>query len=284
MPPSEATRRDLRGAFLALVALLPLLTGCGTVGYYAQAVHGQCQILHRRQPIEDLLADAKTAPALKERLRLVLRIRKFAEDELRLPTNGQYRQYADLGRRFAVWTVYAAPEFSLEAKAWWYPVVGRLKYQGYFNEAKARHCAQKLEHKGFDVHVGGVEAYSTLGWFHDPVLNTFLFNDDTDLADLLFHELAHQRLFVGGDTDFNEAFATAVADEAVERWLRASGDPGELARHREAASRRQQFVELVSSARARLEKLYDSIGAAQCGACAGDRPARGACACAEWRR
>jgi predicted aminopeptidase len=280
----SAIGRALRSIQFALLALLPLLAGCGTVGYYAQAVHGQCQILHRRQPIEDLLADAKTPPALKERLRLVLRIRQFAEDELKLPTNGQYRQYADLGRRFAVWTVYAAPEFSLEAKAWWYPVVGRLEYQGYFNEAKARRCAEKLERKGFDVHVGGVEAYSTLGWFHDPVLNTFLFNDDTDLADLLFHELAHQRLFLGGDTDFDEAFATAVADEGVERWLRANGNPAELARHRETALRRQQFVELVSGARARLEKLYDSIGCALCGACADGRPGGGACACAEWRR
>jgi predicted aminopeptidase len=251
------------------------------VGYYTQAIHGQCQILHRRQPIEDLLADSKTPPELKERLKLVLRLRMFAEDELKLPTNGQYRQYADLGRRFAVWTVYAAPEFSVEAKGWWYPVVGRLEYQGYFNEEKARRYAAKLERKGFDVHVGGVEAYSTLGWFHDPVLNTFLFNDDTDLADLLFHELAHQRLFAAGDTDFNEAFATAVAEEGVERWLRAKGNAEELARHREAAVRRQQFVDLVSGARARLEKLYQSMGSAQCGACAGRG---GICNCAEWRR
>jgi predicted aminopeptidase len=264
--------------------LLPLLAGCGSVGYYAQAVHGQCQILHRKQPIQDLLADPNTTPELKERLKLVLGIRQFAQDELRLPANGHYRHYADLGRRFAVWSVYAAPEFSLEAKAWWYPVVGRLEYQGYFDEAKARRFASKLEGKGFDVHVGGVEAYSTLGWFSDPVLNTFLSNDDTDLAELLFHELAHQRLFVGGDTDFDEAFATAVADEGIERWLRTRGDSAELARHREAVARRQQFLALVSNARTRLKALYASFGSAQGGEPACDHSAGGICACAEWRR
>jgi len=284
VPAAEATRNAVRGASLALVGLLPLLAGCRTVGYYAQAIHGQCQILHRQQPIQDLLADSKTSSELKERLKLVLRIRQFAEEELRLPANGHYRHYADLGRRFAVWTIYAAPEFSLEAKAWWYPVVGRLEYQGYFDETRARRFAEKLERKGFDVHVGGVEAYSTLGWFRDPVLNTFLFIDDTDLADLLFHELAHQRLFVGGDTDFNEAFATAVADEGVQRWLQVHGDSAEVERHREAVARRQQFLSLASGARARLEKLYGSIGSAQCDACARDRTGDGPCRCAEWRR
>jgi predicted aminopeptidase len=274
----------VRGAYFALVLLLPLLAGCGTVGYYAQAIHGQCQILHRKQPIQELLADPKTPPPLKERLKLVLSIRQFAEGELRLPVNGQYRDYADLGRHFAVWSVYAAPEFSLKAKAWWYPVVGRLEYQGYFDEARARRFAAKLERKCFDVHVGGVEAYSTLGWFRDPVLNTFLFNDDTDLADLLFHELAHQRLFVGGDTDFDEAFATAVADEGVERWLRTRGDSAELARHRETVKRRQQFLALVSDARARLEKLYASNESAQSGARTRDLSCGGTCALAEWRR
>ena len=127
-----------RGGFLALAMLAPLLTGCGTVGYYAQAIRGQCQILHRQQPIQKLLDDPKTPANLKARLARVLEIRKFAEEELRLPANGHYRHYADLGRRFAVWSVYAAPEFSLDAKRWWYPVVGRLEYQGYFDEAKAQ--------------------------------------------------------------------------------------------------------------------------------------------------
>ena len=135
---------------------IPLIAGCGTLGYYAQAIHGQYQILHREQPIQKLLADPKTPSKLKGRLILALAIRDYAEKDLRLPANGHYRHYADLERRFAVWTVYAAPEFSLEAKSWWYPVVGRLEYQGYFEETKARRYARRLEERGLDAHVGGV--------------------------------------------------------------------------------------------------------------------------------
>jgi predicted aminopeptidase len=124
-----------------------------------------------------------------------------------------------LGRRYALWNVYAAPEFSLEAKSWWYPVVGRLKYRGYFSEARARRLAAQLAKKGYDVHVGGVAAYSTLGWFRDPVLNTFIDYDEADLAELIFHELTHQRVFIAGDTEFNEALATTVAEEGARRWL-----------------------------------------------------------------
>src|SRR5262245_58234042 len=219
---------------LAGVLCLPWLAGCGTVGYYAQAIRGQCQILHRQEPIARLLQDTNTPPRLRQRLELVLRLREFAERDLGLDANGHYRHYADLRRPFAVWNVYAAPEFSLKAKAWWYPVVGRLEYQGYFDEAKARRYASRLATDGYDVYVGGVPAYSTLGWFRDPVLNTFVFDDDVDLADTLLHELAHQRLFVAGDTDFNEAFATAVAEAGVQRWLRAADDQPALARHQQA--------------------------------------------------
>ena len=256
----------LRGfvPWLVGLVLLPLITGCGTVGYYAQAIHGQCQILHREVSVQKLLADPTTPEPLKGRLNQALAIRDFAEKQLRLPADGHYRHYADLGRRYAVWTVYAAREFSLEAKTWWYPVVGRLEYQGYFDEAKARRCAQRLGERGLDTHVGGVEAYSTLGWFRDPLLNTFLFEDDVVLAELLFHELAHQRVFVPGDTDFNEAFATAVAEEGVERWLRSRGDEALIARQRGAAGRKQVFLGLVGAARARLEGLYGSASPTGC--------------------
>lgn len=245
-----------RALFLAALIALPFLAGCGTVSYYSQAIHGQCQVLHRKQPIQKLLANTNTPAPLRERLTLVLSIRDFAGKELRLPANGHYLHYADLKRRFVVWNVYAAPEFSLAAKAWWYPAVGRLEYRGYFDEAAARREAARLAARGFDVHVGGITAYSTLGWFRDPVLNTFLFDEETDLAELLFHELAHQRLFIAGDTDFNEAFATAVAEAGVERWLRARGDPASVARQREAAERQRIFLTLVAGARAELEALY----------------------------
>lgn len=254
-----------RRAFLfVLLAALPIFAGCGTVKYYAQATRGQFQVLHRKQPIQKLLADTNTPPKLRGRLTFLLSIRDFAGKELRLPANGHYQHYADLKRRYAVWNVYAAPEFSLAAKSWWYPVVGRLEYRGYFDERAARREAARLAARGYDVHVGGVTAYSTLGWFHDPALNTFIFKEDVELAELLFHELAHQRLFIAGDTDFNEAFATAVAEEGVERWLRTRGNAAAIARQREEAEHEQTFLRLVAGARAELESLYLAGPAGDC--------------------
>jgi predicted aminopeptidase len=244
----------------ALFALLGILTssgsGCQSVGYYSQAIHGQCQILHRRQAIAELLKDPATPPALQTKLRLVLDLRKFAETELHLSANGHYLAYADLGRRYALWNVYAAPEFSLKAKSWWYPVVGRLKYRGYFSEPQARQMACKLKHAGYDVHVGGVPAYSTLGWFRDPVLNTFIDYEETDLAELLFHELTHQRLFIAGDTEFNEALATAVAEEGLRRWLESKNDLDALRAYQQEVRRHEQFIELITQTRAQLEMFY----------------------------
>jgi predicted aminopeptidase len=242
-----------------LLAVVFSLTGCGGIGFYAQAIRGHFQIIHRAKPIEGVLADPKTPDPLKERLRLVLELRAFAERELKLPANGHYLRYADIGRRFAVWNVYAAPEFSLEAKTWWYPIVGSLEYRGHFTEAAARRYAAKLEQGRFDAFVGGVQAYSTLGWFRDPVLNTFINDSDTDLADLLFHELAHQRLFVASDTDFNEAFATAVAEEGVRRWLLAQGNIAALEDYELDLRRKDQFVAVVSKARVELETLYRNV-------------------------
>jgi predicted aminopeptidase len=211
----------------------------------------------RQQSIESLLKDADTPEPLKQRLRFVLSIREFAERELRLPANGHYLRYADLGRRFAVWNVHAAPEFSLTPKSWWYPIVGSLDYRGYFSEQDARRYAAKLRKMGFDVYVGGVTAYSTLGWFRDPVLNTFIHDTDTDLAELLFHELAHQRLFVSGDTDFNEAFATAVAEEGLRRWMKAQRDAAAMEKYQAGFRRKEQFVKLVSGAREQLKANYE---------------------------
>lgn len=230
--------------------------GCQSVSYYSQAVRGQYQLWSRQQPIEKLLADAGTPAELKQRLELVLEIRRFANDELLLPANGHYLKYADLQRRHVVWNVYAAPEFSLAPRSWWYPVVGSLDYRGYFNEAKARAHAARLHARGFDVYVGGVAAYSTLGWFHDPVLNTFLFDSDDALAELLFHELAHQRLFIAGDTEFNEAFATAVAEEGTRRWMKSRNNPAALAGYERQARRTEEFVSLVAGTRAELEALF----------------------------
>jgi len=240
------------------LGLVFLFTGCQTAGYYSQAIRGQCQVWNRQRPISEVIADPKAPDFLKERLRLVLEIRAFAENELKLPANGHYLRYADLGRRFVVWNVYAAPEFSLTPRSWWYPAVGRLDYRGYFSEAKAKRYAAKLAAQGFDVHVGGVTAYSTLGWFRDPVLNTFVHDADADLAELLFHELAHQRLFIPGDTDFNEAFATAVAEEGLRRWMESRNDPAAYSNYLAQVRRTDQFVELVIATRNKLSELYDT--------------------------
>lgn len=241
--------------FLAAGALV--LAGCETSRYYGQAIRGHGGILLKQSSIRDVLESPKTAPATKERLRQVLALRRFAEDSLGLPAGQHYLNYAELATPYVVWNVYASPEFSLEAEDWWYPVVGRLSYRGYFSERMARECAEKLEARGLDVFVGGVDAYSTLGWFKDPVLNTFLDRDEVGLADLIFHELAHQKLFVKGDTDFNEAFATAVAREGVRRWLRSQGDEQLAASYEVLVGRQDAFLNLVLQTRRRLESLYE---------------------------
>ncbi|GDY19420.1 aminopeptidase [Verrucomicrobiota bacterium] len=237
-----------------MLAGVGLLAGCQTAAYYRQAAMGQWQILANREPIGELLAGEETPEKLKAQLRLVLSLREFAERELKLPVNGHYERYVDVGRPFVVWSVQATPELSLKPTTWWYPIVGRLKYRGYFAEADAREYAATLA--GQDVYVEGVRAYSTLGWFADPVLNTFVDHGENDLAQLLFHELAHQRLFVKGDTDFNEAFATAVGEEGVRRWLQAVGRAADWENYREALARQGQFVRLVQGARERLRRVY----------------------------
>ena len=237
-----------------LFIALALGSGCKTAAYYGQAARGQWQILAGREPIGKLLADEKTPEKLQRQLRLVLQLREFAERELKLPVDGHYERYVDVGRPFVVWNVQATPEFSLRPRTWWYPIVGRVKYRGFFSEAAARAYAATLA--GQDVYVEGVLAYSTLGWFKDPVLNTFVNHEELDLAQLLFHELGHQRLFVSGDTDFNEAFATAVGEEGVRRWLQVAGRSADWEQYRVALVRQDQFVRLVQGARAELRKLY----------------------------
>jgi predicted aminopeptidase len=256
------TARTHRTLWLGLlfVPLGAVLAGCQTMGYYKQAIQGQYEILANRQPISQLIANQETPLSLKQKLSVVLKLREFARTELRLPANQHYLRYVDLHRRFVVWNVHAAPELSLHPKTWWYPIVGSLEYRGYFSEPEARSYAAKLGRNGFDVYVEGVEAYSTLGWFADPVLNTFIHHEETELAEIIFHELAHQRLFVRGDTDFNEAFATAVAQEGVRRWLRQTGQTNAHVEYLHAIERNNQFVRLIMDARERLALLYENEG------------------------
>lgn len=231
-------------------------TGCQTVSYYTQAVRGHCQVLSRRQSCEKLIADPNTPAELTAKLKLAREIGEFAQSELKLPVNGHYQRYADVGRRFVVWNVTASPEFSLESRTWWYPVVGSLDYRGYFSEASAQRYAERLARKASDTYVAGVEAYSTLGWFRDPLLNTFLHHPEAALAEILFHELAHQRVFASGDTDFNEAFATVVGQEGARRWLMSQGDVAVAEAYTASLNRNAEFVQLVTRARNQLAALY----------------------------
>ena len=237
-----------------LLGGLWLGTGCETAAYYRQAAVGQGAILLKRTPIDRLLAAEETPGRLKEQLQLVACLREFAASELKLPVAGHYSSYVDVGRPFVVWNIHATPEFSLKPVTWWYPVVGRLKYRGYFTEPAARKYAAGMA--GADVFVEGVRAYSTLGWFADPVLSTFVHHEELELAQLLFHELGHQRLFVSGDTDFNEAFATAVGEEGVRAWLQATGRPADWERYRAAMERQGSFIRLVQGAREELRRLF----------------------------
>lgn len=244
--------------WLALL-LASLLSGCASMGYYWQAVAGHLELMQAARPLEQWLADAQTPDRVKERLALAARIRQFAVQELALPDNRSYRSYADLQRPAAVWNVVAAPELSLRPQRWCFLVAGCVSYKGYFNEALAREDAQRLQAQGLDAVVHPVPAYSTLGWLNwaggDPLLNTFVGYPEGVLARLIFHELAHQVVYVAGDTAFSESFATAVERLGGERWL-AQADEGV---RRQAASydeRRRQFRQLTLGLRRELAQLY----------------------------
>ena len=242
---------------LLIVILLAGLQGCGTL-YLAQAAGGQWQLLRARRPIDAVIADPHTPAALRERLRSVEEARDFAVSELHLPDNRSYRTYADIKRRYVVWNVVAAPEFSVEPRRWCFPIAGCVAYRGYFSEKRAREFAAKLAVDGYDVMTGGVPAYSTLGKFADPVVSTMMRYGDNELAAIIFHELAHQLLYVEDDSEFNEAFATTVEDVGLERWLKLRHQPERLQEFRKEDADERAFVGLFVQVRARLAHLYAS--------------------------
>jgi predicted aminopeptidase len=230
--------------------------GCSTTSYYVQAIEGQFELVHKARPIPQVIADPATPQPLKDKLARAVLIRDFASAELHLPDNGSYRRYADLKRPYVVWNVFAAPEFSITPKDWCFPFAGCVGYKGYFSKAGADKFAADLAKRGDDVYTGGVPAYSTLGWLDDPILNTFIHYPDSELARLVFHELAHQVAYAKGDSTFNESFAVTVEQNGIERWLATNGTLEQRKEFDAAQSRRQQFVELVTRYRARLGDLY----------------------------
>lgn len=233
------------------------LSGCGTL-YLAQAAAGQWHVMAARRPIARVVADPATPPPLRARLDQVVAAREFASRELALPDNASYRQYAAIDREYVVWNVIAAPEFSVAPREWCFPVAGCVAYRGYFSERRARDYALTLESRGYDVMVGGVVAYSTLGRFADPVLSSMLAWGDTQLAAVMFHELAHQVVYVPGDSAFNEAFAVTVEQAGLERWLTARGRAGALADWQRRRAAQAQVAALFAARRAALRRLYAS--------------------------
>ena len=249
------TRRRLWG-WLLLPAALALVGACETIGYYAQAVGGQFELLNAARPVDDWLADPATAGPLQARLATARRIRAFASRELGLPDNGSYTRYVALERPYVLWNVFAAPEFSVEPRTECFPIAGCVTYQGFFAEVDARAHAARLRETGYDVFVGGVPAYSTLGWFDDPLISTFITYPDAELARLVFHELAHQVVYVKDDSAFNESFAVVVQEEGLRRWMEREGRAAELPAVQRTRARRQEFGLLVEQTRDRLRELY----------------------------
>ena len=237
-----------------VVVALAASGGCSPLDYYAQSIRGQLELLSSSRSIESIIADPGAENVLKQRLRQVLAARAFATHHLSLPDNKSYTRYADLGRRFVVWNVFAAPELSVVPREWCFPVVGCVIYRGYFRQDAAERFAAQLQRRGDDVYVTGIAAYSTLGWFNDPVLNTMVHYQDTQLAGLIFHELAHQLVYAKGDTVFNESFATAVELEGVKRWLAYTGVDSDS--YTRVKRHEGKIIDLISDYRARLQTMY----------------------------
>jgi predicted aminopeptidase len=242
-------------AALLLAASAPLTLGaCGNLGYYAHLLGGQVQVLRAREAISDVVNDPQRDQRLRERLALVAEARVFAVDALGLPDGRSYTSYVELDRPHVLWNVFAAPEFSLQAHQWCYLFYGCFSYRGYYEQARAEQKAAALEARGLDVHVGGVSAYSTLGWFSDPVLSSMMHWDDAMLIGTVFHELAHELYYIRDDTAFNESFATFVEEEGLRQWSASRGET--LPDRSQGRMRHAGFVALVRGAREDLQTLY----------------------------
>ncbi len=240
---------------LVLVAISSCV-GCSTLGYYAQSIGGHLSLMHQREPIDALIGKERLSQSRREQLQKIQEIRDFASRQLALPDNGSYRSYVELDRDYVVWNVVATPAFSLKPKEWCFPVAGCVAYRGYFSKEDAEAFAAGLREQGYDVAVNPVPAYSTLGWFDDPVLSSMLRRGELLLAETIFHELAHQRLYVKNDSVFNEAFASTVGEQGVFRWLESSGRTRDLVRYRQYLQRRDEFLALLRQASGRLRHVY----------------------------
>ena len=245
-------------AAAGLLASAMLLASCASLNYYGQAAHGQFALLSDARPIDAWMADPHTNPKLRVRLETARQIRRYAVQTLGLPDNDSYKNYAALSRPYVLWNVVATPELSLKPIQWCFPVAGCVNYRGYYSKDDAQAYATELRAAGNDVEVGGVTAYSTLGWFNDPLISTFINYPDAELARLIFHELAHQVVYVAGDSQFNESFASAVEEAGVERWLAQYGNDAMRAGYGRYLERKHDFLALLLKIRGALEANYQS--------------------------
>jgi len=241
---------------LALLVYLLAISGCSSVGYYWQAIHGHFAIVAREQPIDKVLQQHDLDPVLRQKLELVEQARQFASAKLALPDNGSYTRYADLQRSYVTWNVIATPAYSVKPRQWCYLFAGCFNYRGYFHKKDALEFAKDLKHQGFDVAVSGAWAYSTLGWFDDPVLNTMLQHDDADVIGILFHELGHQTVYVKDDSSFNESFANAVEQEGLRRWYLHIGKPARYQAYLLRQRQRNEIIHMLEDTRAKLRQLF----------------------------
>ena len=239
-----------------LIFSLLTVSACSSFGYYMDLMAGHSELMEQQKPIKEILADKEIKPKLRELLETSQNIRNFATKSLHLPENDSYRLYADLKRHFAVWNVVAAKEFSTKPKKWCFIFVGCLNYRGYFSKDDAEAYANELKKEGYDVFLAGAKAYSTLGWFDDPLLNTMMYRSEAQRAGIIFHELAHQVVYIENDSAFNEAFATTVEQEGIRRWMLKSGKEKEYQEYLRNKKRDTEINDLLQATRKELKELY----------------------------
>ncbi|MBF0193955.1 MAG: aminopeptidase [Magnetococcales bacterium] len=243
-------------SYRVLLVLLPILSSCLGPSYYYQSINGHLDLLNKRVPIIQLINDNKTPKKLKEQLKKTSKYREFAAKTLFLPTKGTYKTYADLKRHEATWVVFASHPYKLSPKKWCFPVTGCLNYLGYFKKADAKKHAEKLKKLGMEVYINGSPAYSTLGWFDDPLLNTFINFSDEKLQALIYHELAHKKLYFADTPTLNESYAEAVSQIGVRLWFEAQNNHAQLQRIYKKQKQELEFIKNVQTVRKLLAKLY----------------------------
>jgi len=244
--------------FIFLLMIVMQFSACSSISYYSQAVSGHLDLMARERPVDEVIEDETTSDELKNRLLLSQQARVFATEALHLPDNDSYKMYADLERPYVVWNVVATPAYSIKPKQWCFFIVGCLSYRGMFDEQEAKQLAEQLKQQGMDVSVFGSAAYSTLGYFDDPLLNTMMRHGDANLIGVIFHELAHQTIYIEDDTAFNEAFATAVEQEGLRRWFEAMGEPGQYEAYMQKKTYRHEFYKLITQTRVKLDDVFSS--------------------------